>query len=351
MATAKLISLQVSDLVEWFRKRTLVVNETFQRHSVWAPAAKTFLIDTILCGLPIPKIYIRTAIDPTTQSSIREIVDGQQRIRTIVAFANNELRLTSRSEDWSSCTYEDLDAELQQKFLGYTVGVEQLLNATDDDVIDVFARLNSYTVSLNAAELRHARFQTEFKWAVRKMAHDFLWFWDKHGIFTTRERFRMNDDILIAEIFGVLLKGVVDGGQRNVTALYEEQDDDTFTVAKSSSISKKASATLSFLDKELGEALSGTFSKHYQVLIMAAAYAHHTWGIPKGQVGKMPARHKLASPGRILQRLERLDAAIEEEEPAAKYEAWVDACSASTHRMTSRNIRFIEIAKAFADRP
>jgi len=60
MATARPSTLQVSDLVQWFRKGELVINEMFQRHSIWTAAAKTYLIDTMLNELPIPKIYIRT---------------------------------------------------------------------------------------------------------------------------------------------------------------------------------------------------------------------------------------------------------------------------------------------------
>jgi archaellum biogenesis ATPase FlaH len=48
MATAKSISLQVSDIVRWFKDGELVINEIFQRHSVWTTAAKTYLIDTLL---------------------------------------------------------------------------------------------------------------------------------------------------------------------------------------------------------------------------------------------------------------------------------------------------------------
>jgi hypothetical protein len=64
MATSKSISLQVSDIIRWFKDGELIINEVFQRHSVWTTAAKTYLIDTILNELPVPKIYIRSKIDP-----------------------------------------------------------------------------------------------------------------------------------------------------------------------------------------------------------------------------------------------------------------------------------------------
>jgi len=170
MATSKPITWLISDVINWFKSKELVINESFQRHSVWSAQAKTLLIDSILNELPLPKIYIRTKIDPKLQKTIKEIVDGQQRIRSIVEFANDEFTLNSKSENFKGKKYSDLTDDIQRNFLGYTITAEQLLNATDDDVIDIFARLNSYTVALNAAEKRHAAYQTELKFFVRRMS-------------------------------------------------------------------------------------------------------------------------------------------------------------------------------------
>ena len=42
-------------------------------------------MDTIIRGKPIPKVIIRQKINVTTKKSIREVVDGQQRLRTIIS--------------------------------------------------------------------------------------------------------------------------------------------------------------------------------------------------------------------------------------------------------------------------
>ena len=348
MATSKLLSLQVSDIIKWFRESTLIINDTFQRHSVWTVAGKTFLIDTILNELPIPKIYLRVKINPKTQESIREIVDGQQRIRTFIEFADDKLKLTSRSEKFSGLTYSSLEPEDQEKFLGYTLGVEQLLNAADDDVIDIFKRLNSYTVPLNEAEKRHAKYQTDFKWAVRKAAQDWKGFWEKFGIFSIKERFRMQDDVLMAEIFGIFLEGVRDGGARNIDALYKRQDEDTFTKSIHKSIRDKIDATLSFFDEKIGQALSNEFSKPFHILILVAAYANNRWGIPQGQLESIK-RHKLASPDKIMDGLSTLENILSQGNPPKKYQKFYKACKGSTHRIASRKARFEEIIKVFSD--
>jgi hypothetical protein len=244
--------------------------------------------------------------------------------------------------------YSDLDAADQERFLGYTLSVEQLLNASDDDVIDIFARLNSYIVALNAAEKRHANFQTEFKFAVRKAAQDWRWFWEKYNIFTTKQRFRMADDVLMAELFQVFIDGVMDGGATKLDQLYRNQDDDTFTPAVHKKTREKVDVSLRFLDEQIPEALAGSFSKHYHLLMLVAAFGHHKYGIPAGDVTNLPPRAQLASPEQITDKLAKIESALELEKPPPRYEKFVEASSASTQRIANRRIRFLEFVKAFA---
>src|SRR5665213_1338499 len=75
----------INDFLEWDASKQLELNPAFQRRSVWNPKAKSYLIDTILRGKPIPKVFLRQKINVTTRTSIREVVDGQQRLRTILS--------------------------------------------------------------------------------------------------------------------------------------------------------------------------------------------------------------------------------------------------------------------------
>ena len=198
---------RVSDFLEWHQKKALILSPDFQRGDVWSPAAKTFLIDTILRQLPIPKVYLRTRVDVVTRKSIREVVDGQQRLRAIMSFAEDGFALSKRASEFAGKKYSTLTPEQQESFLGYAIAVDQLLNASTDDVLEVFARLNSYTVTLNAPEKRHGKYQGEFKWAVRSASRAWASFWEEFDVLSVRERVRMMDDSLTAEMFGVCLKG------------------------------------------------------------------------------------------------------------------------------------------------
>jgi hypothetical protein len=351
MATSKPNTLQVSDLVQWYRNKELVINETFQRHAVWSPSAKTFLIDTMLNELPLPKIFIRTRIDPKTQTSIREVVDGQQRVRTFVDFADDKLILTSRSENYSGQRYSTLSDEEQQRFLSYTVSVEQLLNASDDDVIDIFARLNSYTVPLNAAEKRHAHYQTVFKFAVRKASQSFRWFIEKYDVFTVQKRFRMADDVFMAEVYGVFLDGIRDGGDPYMKKLYDSQDDSVFTPDIQKKVLARIKRSIDFLDGDLGDMLHGShLSRHYHLLMLIAAYAHHSFGIPSGDLADMmPPRGRLASARTICDRLTEFNEALARGNDAPKkFKEFVQASGQRPMRIASRRVRFPMMVKALA---
>ena len=50
---------RVSDFISWQRSKTLVLSPSFQRRAVWKSGAKSYLIDTIARGLPIPIIFLR----------------------------------------------------------------------------------------------------------------------------------------------------------------------------------------------------------------------------------------------------------------------------------------------------
>ena len=50
---------KVSDFLSWQRSKTLELRPSFQRRPVWQPGAKSYLLDTIIRGLPIPIIFLR----------------------------------------------------------------------------------------------------------------------------------------------------------------------------------------------------------------------------------------------------------------------------------------------------
>ena len=68
----------VRDFEEWDERNELVLAPKFQRREVWSAKARSYLIDTIIRGKPIPKLYMRQNVAPSTRRTTREIVDGAE---------------------------------------------------------------------------------------------------------------------------------------------------------------------------------------------------------------------------------------------------------------------------------
>jgi hypothetical protein len=340
---------RISDFLDWHREKRLELNPDFQRGSVWTPAARTFLLDTILRQLPVPKVYLRTNINVTTKKSVREVVDGQQRLRAILDFAEDKFSLSKRSEEFAGLRYSDLTPEQQEQFLSYPIAVDQLVNASTDDVLEVFARLNSYTVTLNGPEKRHARWQGEFKWAIRAASRRWSSLWETYNILTVRERVRMLDDSLTAEMAGVLLDGVKDGGQTKIDALYRKYDK-SFDVE----IIKSLDRTLKYFAENFAESLVGTpLLNPPHLLMLFAALSYIRVGIPQGDLTKeefsdLP-RSMAKNLDRVRDNLIFIGVLIDNEaEPAKPLAEFWRASRASTQRIASRRVRFPFFVRALS---
>jgi len=136
----------------------LSFNPFYQREAVWTKYQKQLLIDSILHEIDIPKIYLRKI---SKEGFEYEVVDGQQRIRAITEFMDNEFDLSEETDKVDGIavarlSYDELPTNIQTKLKLATFDVCQLNQAyTEDDVEEMFARLQNGT-PLNAAEKRRA---------------------------------------------------------------------------------------------------------------------------------------------------------------------------------------------------
>lgn len=345
-ATSLLEQFRVADFLEWHERKQLVLNPHFQRRSVWSPLAKAALIDTILRKFPIPKLYMRTKIDPDSRRAVREMVDGQQRLRAIIEFSQDEFALGTRCGEFSGMRYSTLSDELKEAFLTYPIAVDQLINASDADVLEVFARLNSYTATLVPAEKRHAKYHGPFKLAVHDAARKAENLWSLN-ILSTRERVRMADDSLMAELFGVILKGVTDGGADKIDALYREFDSAFATEADTRAA---VEGEIAFIVANFGGTVSGTplaGAPHF--LMLFAAVAHARRGIPPGKLGAdLPARagRSVSNIPGAREALAQLASVMESPEPPDHLREFWTASKGTTHRIAGRKIRFLTLFDA-----
>jgi Protein of unknown function DUF262 len=331
---------RISDFLEWHEAKGLKLNPDFQRGSVWTPAARIMLIDTILRDLPIPKIFIRSKIDRVSRKTVREVVDGQQRLRAIIDFASDKITLSQRAKEYSGFRFSSLPDELKDRFLEYPLAVDQLINATDDKVLDIFARLNSYNVKLNAPELRHAAYQGDFRSSVHDLSVANFEFWNTSRIFSYRDMVRMENDALVAEMYTILLEGISDGGAEKINRIYKKYDiDNSFNKEL---VEGNFQRVMNFIEDSLAPRLiEAQILKPPHLLILFAAVAHSIIGLVKGGLDELPERRPLSQDTNLIaDRLSNLSAIIvSKEEPENMKDFW-RASRSTTQRLASRKERF-----------
>jgi hypothetical protein len=181
----------------------------FQRNAVWPPAAKAYLIDTILSDRPMPVFFFHRARSTQTGKQTYSVVDGQQRLRAIFEFLDDRVALTqSKSAKLKNKKFSALPSDLQDKVLDYNLNVEELVGYTDAEIRDIFVRLNKYVVRLSPQELRHAKEQGKFFDFVEDLAK--LSFWKEHGVFSKAQAARMRTAEFAAELAVLLVEGPQD---------------------------------------------------------------------------------------------------------------------------------------------
>lgn len=199
--------------ISWFQREDLAENlnlaPSFQRKPVWNDEMASYLIDSILNNLPIPEVYIRSSSTPAGETT-HEVVDGQQRIRSILRFARNDLEL--RGEDglqvspkWLGKWFEDLSDTEKQAFWQYELVVRDLGVATDGEIRDLFRRLNINQMPLTDQEIRHATYTGRFIKLMELLAEDEWWLEAK--VATVRQVRRMEDVEFVSELFIGMIAG------------------------------------------------------------------------------------------------------------------------------------------------
>lgn len=151
----------ISDIRDWDNNNRLELKPDFQRNEVWSRAAQIMLIDTIIKGIPIPKIYIKSVMH--NGNTYRVVIDGQQRLTAILKFVKNKLRLSKPySGEYEGSLFSDLPDEVQNEILRYKIDINEIFNPSEEEIRDLYSRVNKYTVQLNKQELRRADFPGRF---------------------------------------------------------------------------------------------------------------------------------------------------------------------------------------------
>lgn len=321
------------------------VNREYQRSDkVWPPAARSFLIETILLGFPMPKLYLYQITDLKSRSTYHEIVDGQQRSQTILDFSNDKIRLSNRSKisEARGKRYSDLSEELQQKFLDYSIPVDVFVSTSPDEIREVFRRINSYTVPLNPEEQRHAGYQGAFKWFVYELSRKYDEAFVSIGALSEKQIVRMADAKLISEFSHAILYGISTTNKSALDQLYYRFDDD---FAKEDELGKRFSRAMDLIFV-LPDLHGSPLMKPYALYSLLLAITH-----AQKPVRKLRSVHPRNRPQKIdLQiaksNLTQLSEALETGAISGRFSKFVVASSEKTNVGAQRKTRVKWMSRA-----
>lgn len=197
----------IADLIELYKEKKLNLDPPYQRNFIWSKKDQNELIDSILNRkFPLPTFFIRK-----TENGNYEMVDGQQRTRTIIAY---------NKRNFEGDVISELVQEEKQKFDNYFLSITIIESIEETDSIEEFyARVNKTGRKLNKPELNKAEyFYTEFLDLNSILAgtEEFK----SLELFTDASTLRMNDIDFVSELVAQLEFGLTEKKDK-VDYLYE----------------------------------------------------------------------------------------------------------------------------------
>lgn len=189
----------IKELFDLVDKARIDLNPSYQRYFIWSSDDQRYLVDTILKGYPLPSFFLFLKPDGNY-----EMVDGQQRTKTIYRFIKGDI---TASRYFGKASFSNID---KGKFLEYKIPVVIIDSLISTDSLNEFyVLINKKGVHLNAAEVNKSEYSdTKFL----KLANELLTYQNliNLNLFTDTASKRMNDRAYIEELLGYLILGVKD---------------------------------------------------------------------------------------------------------------------------------------------
>lgn len=208
---------------QWSKQDSLELAPPYQRKPVWSLKNKCFLIDTILNNFPMPEVYMQVKMDSKGNMKY-VVVDGQQRMRAILEFIEGEYSLLEEEcPSYPDKEFKDLPEGIQKDFWKYQIATRLLETDDENEVKNVFKRLNKYVFPLNHQELRNATYTGHFLSLVNQIA-DRDTFWGENHIVSPNDIKRMIDAEYISELFIAMIHGIQGKSQKEIDGFYRAYD-------------------------------------------------------------------------------------------------------------------------------
>lgn len=164
--TADRMDMSFGELMNMYDDGELVIDPDFQRYFRWDIYQRTRFIESVLCGIPVPSVFMAE-----DQGGKWEVVDGLQRISTILSFFGKLSGEMSKENGWKMCEgdivsglggkgIENLPLKFQLNIKRSSIRVEVIKWDSKYDMrYELFNRLNTGGSPLTDQEVRNCIFR------------------------------------------------------------------------------------------------------------------------------------------------------------------------------------------------
>lgn len=169
-------------LKDLYENGELILHPPYQRNYVWDKTKASNLIESILLDIPIPPIFV-TEIN----GSKKEVIDGQQRLKSILSFMSGRFPTNIENEPakifklsklkiltkLSGKRFSDLDENIRKRILSRVLQVIVIHSDDDEDStvkFEMFERLNTGITKLNQQELRNCMYRGRYNDLIKELA-------------------------------------------------------------------------------------------------------------------------------------------------------------------------------------
>ena len=220
-------SRRIRDLFADYNDGILNPNPNFQRGYVWDKQTASRLIESVLLNVPLPLVYTAE-----TDDEEEVVIDGQQRLRTFFGFMSNRFPGNDKKfalsglkikTELNNKTFEELDKNIKSALRKYNIQIIKISHDSDPEVkFEIFERLNSGAVKLNAQELRNCVYRGSTNDVINELSEN-----EKFSkLIGVSQKSRMKDAELVLRYISFLRKTYLNynGGMKNFLNNYMIED-------------------------------------------------------------------------------------------------------------------------------
>lgn len=183
-------TISIRELIRIIENDTLDLSPSYQREFIWSLNDQKELINTIYKKYPLPNLFINIL-----ENGKMEMVDGQQRTRSIYRFYKSEIKFT-RKDVQQNIEIED--------YLNYQIPVIFIEKAKQEEIREFYVLINKKGKFLNNAEVQRSEFQeTLFLKLSDELTSNQAFI--NLDLFNESTSLRLNDRDFVQELLGYLL--------------------------------------------------------------------------------------------------------------------------------------------------